>query len=429
MESIDFYKEFGDLGYLANYSSYGFYDDGVFYKTVEHYYQANKFDNEEIRNKIINAETPKEASNIGRDRNNIRKDNFYLIKNSVMFKGLFLKFIQNKDIMYKLIETRDKNIREMTVKEYYWGVGDNKQGENNIGKILCNVRNVLKDIILTKIIRDAKKYNEVYIIGHRKPDTDSIFSSYLLSRVLNSLGIKAIPCVLNEGYEYIANDEKIISDYKKFDIEVINDIKDKKFILVDHNNLDGLDKDNVIGAIDHHIITNEVDNVLEMEYASTGLLIYDLFKNVYKFSNEEKEYIALTVLTDTEYLTSMRFTLEDKKIYDELKVKIDVEKLQKKYFKISDFSLPLDELLKTNYKEYDFNNKHILRSMISSYNDEYNKYYESIKNSIKDNWLLIWNNYEKRETIVVYENKEYIIDFFTTSTNLVLKELNKKGII
>ena len=69
--------------------------------------------------------------------------------------------------MYKLIETRDKNIREMTVKEYYWGVGDNKQGENNIGKILCNVRNVLKEIILTKIIRDAKKYNEVYIIENQ----------------------------------------------------------------------------------------------------------------------------------------------------------------------------------------------------------------------------------------------------------------------
>ncbi len=166
-----------------------------------------------------------------------------------------------------------------------------------------------------------------------------------------------------------------------------------------------------------------------MEYASTGLLIYDLFKNVYKFSKEEKDYIALTVLTDTEYLTSMRFTEEDKKIYDELNIKFNVEELQKKYFKISDFSLPLDELLKANYKEYDFNNKHILRSMISSYNDEYDKYYETIKNSIKDNWLLIWNNYEEKETRVIYENKEYIIDFFTTSTNLVLKELSKRGII
>ena len=40
--SVDFYKEFGELGYLAIYSNHGFYEDGVFYKTVEHYYQAKK---------------------------------------------------------------------------------------------------------------------------------------------------------------------------------------------------------------------------------------------------------------------------------------------------------------------------------------------------------------------------------------------------
>jgi predicted NAD-dependent protein-ADP-ribosyltransferase YbiA (DUF1768 family) len=33
---IEFYKEFGDLGYLANYSNHGFSIDGVYYKTVEH---------------------------------------------------------------------------------------------------------------------------------------------------------------------------------------------------------------------------------------------------------------------------------------------------------------------------------------------------------------------------------------------------------
>ena len=50
---IEFYKEFGELGYLANYSNHGFTKDGVFYKTVEHYYQSEKFDDPEIKNKII----------------------------------------------------------------------------------------------------------------------------------------------------------------------------------------------------------------------------------------------------------------------------------------------------------------------------------------------------------------------------------------
>ena len=78
--SVDFYKEFGELGYLANYSNHGFYEDGVFYKTVEHYYQAKKYDNPTIIKKILDADTPKEASTIGRDRSNIRIPNFKNIK-------------------------------------------------------------------------------------------------------------------------------------------------------------------------------------------------------------------------------------------------------------------------------------------------------------------------------------------------------------
>ena len=73
---IEFYKEFGEYGYLANYSNHGFYVNDVFYKTVEHYYQSEKYSDNEIKQKIINAPTPKEASTIGRDRKNIRKKDF-----------------------------------------------------------------------------------------------------------------------------------------------------------------------------------------------------------------------------------------------------------------------------------------------------------------------------------------------------------------
>ncbi len=59
--SIDFYKEFGPLGYLANYSNHGFTKDGTYYKTAEHFYQASKFDNKKVIDKIINCETQKEA--------------------------------------------------------------------------------------------------------------------------------------------------------------------------------------------------------------------------------------------------------------------------------------------------------------------------------------------------------------------------------
>lgn len=142
--SIDVYKEFGDLGYLASYSNHGFDIEGIYYPTVEHYYQASKFDNPEIIKKILTCKTPKEASAVGRDRNNIRIPNFKEIKLQKMYEANLEKFRQNPDIAKKLIETGNEEIREMTIKESYWGVGPNLDGENHMGKILMRVREEIK---------------------------------------------------------------------------------------------------------------------------------------------------------------------------------------------------------------------------------------------------------------------------------------------
>lgn len=143
--SIDFYKEFGEYGYLASYSNHGFVVENVYYPTVEHFYQASKFDNKEIINAILKCKTPKEASTIGRDRKNIRITNFKDIKLDKMYEGTLEKFRQNPDIAKKLLETGNEEIREMTVKESYWGMGPNLDGENHMGEILMRVRTKLKE--------------------------------------------------------------------------------------------------------------------------------------------------------------------------------------------------------------------------------------------------------------------------------------------
>ena len=425
---IEFYKEFGELGYLANYSNHGFTKNGVFYKTVEHYYQSEKFSDPEIKNKIINADTPKEASNIGRDRNLKRIDDFKSIKNQVMFDGILEKFRQNRDIAYKLIETRNKKIAEATIDEYYWGIGKDKSGKNVIGDILVRVRERIKEEILNSIISkcDGK---EVYVLGHKNPDADSIISSYILSNVLKGLGANAQFAVLSEDYNYCKSDIKLITDYVKVKPVIVDDIENKLFVLVDHNNLEGLSKDNVLGAIDHHIMTREVYDTLEIEYASTCLLIYDLFKDKYEFSDNEKELIALSVLADTDYLCSSRFTDEDKKLFDELSFKLDVTELQKKYFLVNDMNLSIEENLKVNYKEYNKSTM-IKRSLIYTYTNGYknnmSKYVEYLRG--KDNWLLIWCDFESKNTYVYFRNEIYDIGKLVTSTNLIFKYLENQGI-
>lgn len=425
---IEFYKEFGELGYLANYSNYGFTKNGVFYKTVEHYYQSEKFNNPEIKERIINAKTPKEASNIGRDRNNIRKPNFKNIKNEVMFEGILEKFRQNRDIAFKLIETRNKKIAEATIDEYYWGIGKDKSGKNIIGDILVKVREKIKREILDNIINNCKD-KEIFVLGHKNPDADSIISSYILSKILNWLGVKAHFAVLSEQYDYCKSDIKLINDFIKENPVIVNDMTGKMFLLVDHNNLEGLCCENVVGAIDHHIITGEVYDTLEIEYASTGLLIYDLFKDVYTFNDEEKELIGLSVLADTDYLCSSRFTDEDKKLFKELNFKLDVSDLQKKYFLINDMNLSIEENLSVNYKEYIKDYGIIKRSLIYGYTKEYEenflRYVKYLEN-MKEVWLLIWCDFESKNTYVWFMGKTYELGYLVTSTNLVFKYLEGK---
>ena len=421
--SIDFYKEHGPLGYLANYSNHGFIKDGVYYKTAEHYYQASKFDDEVIRKKIINCSTPKEASIIGRDRNNIRRRDWPHHKLDEMYMAVYLKFSQNKDIRSKLIETRNKEIREMTTKESYWGIGPNLDGINHIGKILMQVRQNVKKDLLKEIINNCKD-KKVYVIGHHKPDADSVISAHILANILKSMGIDAVFSVRDNNLI----DNEIIQDYLEEEFEVVDSYQDKNFILVDHNNLDNIPKEKVIGAIDHHRITNEVADLIEIEYASTALLIYDLFKDKYNFSEKEKERIALTVLSDTEYLTSLRFDYEDKKLFEELNINLDVEALKKKYFQTTDFTNPINYNLHEDYKEYDYNNYRINRSLIKSYSSDKDKYYNDYTSSMKSNIinLLIWCDYEKLVTYLNYNGINLTYPTFTTSTYLILDYLNKQ---
>ena len=143
-QEIRFYKEFGDLGYLASYSPHGFFKDGIWWKTVEHYYQAQKFEDETVREKIIRAETPKEASTIGRSREFRLRENWNEIRAKIMYDAVYLKFKAHDDIRAKLLATGEADIVEETVKENYWGCGPKRDGQNVFGKILCAVRSALR---------------------------------------------------------------------------------------------------------------------------------------------------------------------------------------------------------------------------------------------------------------------------------------------
>jgi ribA/ribD-fused uncharacterized protein len=62
------------------------------------------------------------------------------IRDKVMEKAIYEKFIQNEDLKDLLISTQDLPIKEASPTDFYWGIGRNGQGENKLGQILEKVR-------------------------------------------------------------------------------------------------------------------------------------------------------------------------------------------------------------------------------------------------------------------------------------------------
>ena len=283
-----------------------------------------------------------------------------------------------------------------------------------------------------KIINELKEYNELYVIGHNNIDSDSFFSSYLLSKILQSFGIHAKQCIL-EDYQILEDDKGEIEDFKKEEPIVLKreEIRDKTFILVDHNDPDqSLKMDaNIVLSIDHHIVTNKVKNCYSIEYTSTGLFLYDLFKEIYSFSQEEKDIIALTVITDSCFLMTSRYKESDKVLMKELNTSISADDLRKKYFKTTDFSKDIDYLIHNNHKVYHVDDFEINRVIMKGNREDREKVQRIIQrsNELYPNNLFIWNEYDAKHTIVYYRGsllKEY--DLIITSSMLITKDLIKE---
>lgn len=135
-----------------------FTEDGIDYKTAEHWMMACKaklFDDAEIYHKIIIAETPAEAKKLGRLIKDFDPVTWDLAKIRIVVSGNYKKFLQNDTLKDFLINTRDRVLVEASPADSIWGVGmsvDNPKindplswrGENLLGYALMEVRDQLK---------------------------------------------------------------------------------------------------------------------------------------------------------------------------------------------------------------------------------------------------------------------------------------------
>ena len=163
-ETIYFYDCANDLCkeehiFLNNFDVSPIKDDnGKAYNTVEHYYQAHKFDNftlnedyERVFEEIRTVETPLACKKLARkyedefqEKGVYEKEKWESgYKVEVMERGVWLKFTQNLDLQEKLLATGEAVLVEASPRDAFWG-GLLEGSQNMLGKVLMTLRTKLR---------------------------------------------------------------------------------------------------------------------------------------------------------------------------------------------------------------------------------------------------------------------------------------------
>ncbi len=218
---------------------------------------------------------------------------------------------------------------------------------------------------------------KTYIIGHQKPDTDSVVAALALEYLYQQLA-----CF---GHK---NPQAVVADplnpettylFDKFELEhppqiTAKDINaEDKVVLVDHNEksqrLPGLNPEQIVEIVDHHKPNLNFNKPLFLTFKTWGCsasIIYHLMKRAGKKPVKPNKKLAslmlAAILSDTVGFKSATTTNIDKDLAQEL-VEIagidDLDAFALEIFKAKSNldNLSAQELVKNDYKHYQFSQK------------------------------------------------------------------------
>jgi ribA/ribD-fused uncharacterized protein len=130
-----------------NFSSFQVEYKGKIYPTSEHAFQSVQFtNNPELAKVIRNAKSAHEAQKLAQENKDKRDSNWEEIKLDVMKEILHCKADQHPYVMKKLLQSGDREIVEDSWRDDYWGWGENRNGQNMLGKLWMKVREEIKNL-------------------------------------------------------------------------------------------------------------------------------------------------------------------------------------------------------------------------------------------------------------------------------------------
>jgi ribA/ribD-fused uncharacterized protein len=141
-----FFYDIHDIPYgvFSNFAPYGMEADGLWWPTAEHYFQAQKFAGTPHMEEVRLAPSPKEAAMRGRDRDRPLRADWEQVKDDVMRRAVLRKFETHAALRHLLLATGEEEIVENNRLDPYWGCGQDGSGKNMLGRILMEVRTILR---------------------------------------------------------------------------------------------------------------------------------------------------------------------------------------------------------------------------------------------------------------------------------------------
>ena len=143
-DEIRFYHSDQPWGEFSNFSQHSIFIDEINWQTVEHYYQAQKFIDMELKERIRLSETPVLAKITAMGTKDLRRKNWAELKESVMLKALRRKFAQHPELAKRLLSTSSQRLVESTSNDAFWGESLDGIGQNRLGELLMLVRTELE---------------------------------------------------------------------------------------------------------------------------------------------------------------------------------------------------------------------------------------------------------------------------------------------
>jgi manganese-dependent inorganic pyrophosphatase len=228
------------------------------------------------------------------------------------------------------------------------------------------------------VINNAiQKEESIYIVGHRKPDLDSVASAYAYEQYKCLKGEKQYKGVVCDDINPLT--KWVFSFFQKDIPQHIDSIENKKVILVDHTAPEqrplGWQSAQILEVVDHHRLDlNYISpqNVIIKTYGSTATIIAELFiKEEMKISKGLAGIMLSAILDDTLALKSPITTTTDKLIVEKL-AKIseigDLTSFVKKLFNKKDTwnSMPASKIVESDMKESHINGVDIVVSQVET---------------------------------------------------------------